>query len=259
MAAEPGTVQFSIGRVIGDSFGVLARNIVSFGLLALLIGVIQLLFVLFLFNPAEFEAAAGATPEQLEQMMAQFSWGLFFLYFVVLMVVTALTQAAIIYGTFQDLRGQKAGIGDCIARGLSSIVPVVVGSLLLSFGVMIGMILVIVPGIILLLMWWVYIPAIVVEGKGVIGGFGRSRELTRGRRWHILGLAVIVLVLTMVINFIVSFVTSAVASLTAQAIVEYAVFALITAFNSVLGAVGYYYLRAEKEGTDVNEIARIFD
>ena len=67
---------------------------------------------------------------------------------------------------------------------------------MLSFGVMIGMILVIVPGIILLLMWWVYIPAIVVEGKGIIGAFGRSRELTRGRRWHILGLAVIVLVFT---------------------------------------------------------------
>jgi hypothetical protein len=27
----------------------------------------------------------------------------------------------------------------------------------------------------------------------------------------------------------------------------------------VVGAVGYYYLRAEKEGIDVNEIARIFD
>ena len=34
---------------------------------------------------------------------------------------------------------------------------------------------------------------------------------------------------------------------------------VLTAFNSVLVAVGYYYLRAEKEGTDVNEIARIFD
>ena len=259
MAAEPGTVQFSIGRVIGDSFGVLARNIVSFGLLALLIGIIQLLFVLFLFNPAEFTAAAEANPEQLEQIMAQFSWGLFFLYAVIIMVVSALTQAAIIYGTFQDLRGQKAGIGDCIARGLSAIVPVVVGSLLLSFGVMIGMILLVVPGIILLLMWWVYIPTIVVEGKGIIGGFGRSRELTRGRRWHILGLAVIVFILIMAINFIVGLVSSAVGSLTAQAIVEYAVWSLITAFNSVLGAVGYYYLRAEKEGIDVNEIARIFD
>jgi hypothetical protein len=35
--------------------------------------------------------------------------------------------------------------------------------------------------------------------------------------------------------------------------------ALTTAFNAVVGAVGYYYLRAEKEGIDVNEIARIFD
>ena len=47
MAAEPGTVQFSIGRVIGDSFGVYARNFISFTALALLIGLLDLLFALF--------------------------------------------------------------------------------------------------------------------------------------------------------------------------------------------------------------------
>ena len=34
MAAEPGTAQFSIGRVIGDSFGVYARNFITFTVLA---------------------------------------------------------------------------------------------------------------------------------------------------------------------------------------------------------------------------------
>jgi hypothetical protein len=259
MAAEPGTVQFSIGRVIGDSFGVYARNFVSFSFLALLIGVLQLLYVLFLFNPAEFEAAQN-DPEQLQQMMAQFNWGGFVLYFVVVMVVGTLTQAAIIYGTFQDLRGQRATIGACIARGLTSVIPVVVGSILMSLGLMIGFFLLIVPFIILLLMWWAYIPAIVVEGKGIIGAFGRSRELTRGRRWHILGLAIIVFILIWVFYWVVNFIAgTAVSGIVAPTIISYAVLALTTAFNAVVGAVGYYYLRAEKEGIDVNEIARIFD
>ena len=51
MAAEPGSVQFSIGRVIGDSFGVYARNFVSFTVLALLIGLLDLLFALFVATP----------------------------------------------------------------------------------------------------------------------------------------------------------------------------------------------------------------
>lgn len=259
MAAQPGTVQFSIGRVIGDSFGVYARNFVSFSFLALLIGVLQLLYVLFLFNPAELEAVQN-DPEQLQQMMAQFNWGAFVLYFVVVMVVGTLTQAAIIYGTFQDLRGQRASVGDCIARGLASVIPVIVGSILMSLGLMIGFFLLIVPFFILLLMWWAYIPAIVVEGKGVIGAFGRSRELTRGRRWHILGLAIIVFILIWVFNWVVTFIAgTAVSGIVVTTIISYAVLAVVTAFNAVVGAVGYYYLRAEKEGIDVNEIARIFD
>ena len=260
MAAEPGSVQFSIGRVIGDSFGVLARNIVSFGILSLLIGLIGLVFGLVFADTSQLEAAQN-DPAQFEAAMQQFNWWGFALTILVIIVVYFLTQAAIIYGTFQDLRGQKAGVGDCIARGLSSVVPVAVGSILLSLGIMIGSIFLIVPGIILALMWWVYVPAIVVEGKGIIEAFGRSRELTRGRRWHILGLVVILIILMFVVGFIAQMVVMIIASQggLAGSIIEYLFNALVTAYTAVLAAVAYYYLRGEKEGVDVNEIARVFD
>ena len=252
MAAEPGMVQFSIGRVIGDSFGVYARNFVSFTALALVIGIVSLVFQLLVFVPMMVSGAADPT---------QLNWGVVFLGSVIPMIVNALTQATIIYGTFQDLRGQRASIGDCIARGLGSIVPVIIGSILLALGVGVGFMLIIVPGLILIVMWWVYIPAIVVESKGIIGAFGRSRELTRGRRWHVFGLimlvGIVVLIITFVIGKVLQDATGQVS--TVGSIVQYAVLSVLTAFNSVLVAVGYYYLRAEKEGTDVNAIASIFD
>lgn len=252
MAAEPGTVQFSIGRVIGDSFGVYSRNFVGFTALALVIGLVSLLFQLFVFVPMMISGSQDPT---------QMNWGLVFLGSVIPMVVNALTQATIIYGTFQDLRGQRASIGDCVSRGLGSIVPVIIGSILLALGVGIGFMLIIVPGLILLVMWWVYIPAIVVESKGIIEAFGRSRELTRGRRWHLLGLILIVGIAVLIISYAIG---TALQDPTGQvstvgSIIQYAVLAVLTAFNSVLVAVGYYYLRAEKEGTDVNAIASIFD
>ena len=110
-------------------------------------------------------------------------------------------------------------------------------------------------------MWWVYVPAIVVEGKGIIEAFGRSRELTRGRRWHILGLLIIFVILMFVVGFHRKMVVLIIASQggLAASIIDYVFNALLTAFTAVLAAVGYYYLRAEKEGIDVNEIARIFD
>lgn len=255
--AEPGTVQFSIGRVIGDSFGVYARNFVSFSILALLIGLVDLLFNgLFLAS-----AMPGATQDPSQIDPTQFNWMPIVLGGLVSMFVTTLTQATLIYGTFQDLRGQKASIGTCIARGLSSIVPVLVGSILLSLAVSIGFIFIFVPGLILLIMWWVYVPAIVVEGKGIIGAFGRSRELTRGRRWHILGILILIGIVMFGVSWVIgnALLTDLTSVLSVGSLILFLFSSLVTAYSAVLVAVGYYYLRAEKEGVDVNQIASIFD
>jgi hypothetical protein len=255
MASESGSVQFSIGSVIGSSFGVYARNFISFTILALLIGLIEL--VIGFIWPAPAQDGFISTTEV--------GYTGVIVTILVTLLVYGLTQAAIIYGTFQDLRGQKASIGDCIARGLSTAVPVIVGSILLSLGVLLASFLLIVPGIILALMWWVYIPVVVVEGKGITGSFGRSSELTSGRRWHILGLVIVVILLTVVASFIVGLIIAAVMvgagvgrELVAT-IIKYAVSSVVTAFSSILVAVGYYYLRAEKEGINVDDIARVFD
>lgn len=252
MASQSGSVQFSIGSVIGSSIGVYARNFVSFSILALLIGVIDLI-VTFVWPQDEAAIAAG-----------QISYTGLIIGVLALFLVYGLTQAAIIYGTFQDLRGQKASVGDCIARGLSTMIPVIVGSLLLSIAVGIASLFFLIPGIILALMWWVYIPVVVVEGKGITGSFGRSSELTKGRRWHILGLLIVIVLIMLVAGFVVGLIVLAVMSSgggisTAGIILQYVINCLVTAFSSVLVAVGYYYLRAEKEGIQVDDIAQVFD
>lgn len=254
MVAEPASAQFSIGGVIGSSIGVYARNFISFTILALLIGAINLV--------------VGVTTSQdpATAALGQMNYTAMGIGVLALFIVSGLTQAAIIYGTFQDLRGQKAGIGDCIARGLATMIPVIVGSILASVAIGIGVIFFIIPGIILALMWWVYIPVIVVEGKGIMGSFGRSSELTRGRRWHILGLLIVIVLISFVVNFIIGLVigigivsSGASDSLMTLTVVQYVVTSVVTAFGAVLVAVCYYYLRAEKEGIDVNDIAQVFD
>ena len=255
VADTSGSVHFSIGRVIGDSIGIYARNFASFSFLALLMGLIGLLVSMYNLSQTTLEASgemnfSGAGGDLLTSLAA--------------LLVSFLTQAAIIYGTFQDLRGSKASFTECITRGLASVVPVIVGSILLMIGVAIGMLLLIIPGIIFWLMWWVYIPAIVVEGKGIFESFGRSQQLTSGRRWSIFGLVIIVLVLTVVVGAVVNLVALAAVSGSSDPmfffiIAQYLINAIVTAFGAVLVAVGYYYLRVEKEGVDVNDIASVFD
>jgi hypothetical protein len=177
---------------------------------------------------------------------------------IILLLTNVLSQSAINYGTFQDLRGQKASFGDCLGRGLAMLPRVVIGAILATIAVAIGLVLFFIPGIILLLMWWVFVPVIVVEGAGITAAFGRSRALTKGHRWGILGLLIIVGVLQAVVQMIVGFIGGVLGTLVTEVLDLIVTFGF-TAFGAVLCAVGYYYLRAEKEGVVIDDIARVFD
>jgi len=254
--AEPGSPAFSIGRVLGQGFGVFARNFISFTLLALLIGLIDLLARIFYFIPNQ----VGAPGE-----FRVTGFDVIALIFVTLLTYS-LTQATIIYGTFQDLRGDKAQIGSCVVHGLTSMFPVIIGSIILSIAVGLASLLVLIPGLILMAMWWVYIPAIVIERKSISAGFGRSVELTRGRGWAIFGIIIIILILSAGVTFVTHITSMSLIRISssthislAPLILDYVGRSLTAAFGAVVVAVGYYHLRTEKEGIDVNQIASVFD
>jgi hypothetical protein len=248
--AEAGMAQFSIGRVLGDSFGIYARNFISFSVLALLIGLIDLLITIF------YPRIRSADPAGFDVVLMIF----------VMLLTYSLTQATIIYGTFQDLRGDKAHVGNCITHGLASMFPVIIGSIFLSIFIGLASLLVLIPGLILMTMWWVYIPAIVVERKRIFDGFGRSVELTRGRGWAIFGIIIIILISSIVVTFVTHIISTSVVTISASTdisfaalILDYVGSSLTAAFGAVVVAVGYYHLRTEKDGVDVNQIASVFD
>jgi len=56
-----------------------------------------------------------------------------------------------------------------------------------------GTVLLIVPGVILYLLWFVALPSMMVEGLGVFDSMGRSADLTRGLRKKILWIVLIIL------------------------------------------------------------------
>ncbi|MGH8931432.1 MAG: hypothetical protein ACRDZO_12600 [Egibacteraceae bacterium] len=75
-------------------------------------------------------------------------------------------------------------------------VPYVIGALLYTLMVTIGFILLIVPGIVLVLTFTYYGYAIVDRrSDGPIAGLRRSAQITRGERWHLLGLGIVLILL----------------------------------------------------------------
>ena len=59
-------------------------------------------------------------------------------------------------------------------------------------GLVLGVMALLVPGIILLVFWLFASPVVVVEGLGLRGALGRSRQLVRGAFWPVLGVYLVI-------------------------------------------------------------------
>ena len=247
--------QFTIGNVLGTSFSVLGRNIVPFAVITIIVAIPSILLTRFYgINPVAMMEAARAGYFSASDFSSRM-----FVYWLVVTLTSSLVSAALVYGTFQDLRGQPASVGDAITRGFSLLVPVILAALAYSILLTIGFVLLFVPGIVIMVALWVYMPAIVVEKRGVGGAFSRSRELTKGRRWSIFGVLIVVGVMYWIASWIIGFVFGLAFGLGGVFWASQLAKILLTLFAAVLTAVGYYYLRADKEGIAIHDLAAVFD
>lgn len=277
-------MKFRVGRVLSRSFSVYFGNIAPFVMLALVVSSPTYIYkivmgpgpIIFEDNPLGYWSHMGPEPV--------------ILYFVNLLL-SQLVAAALVYGTIQDIRQEKATLGDCLARGaalmfpvfgiaivyllimilvaLVSIVPaaLVVGLLVAathsSIVAIALMPLSFIPLIIFFVRLWVTFPVAVIEGRG-LGSFKRSAQLTKGSRWRIFFLLILFLALGFGISFLMQSIGSALerSSLDHFAggvAVEWLFEGFTTALSAVLATVTYHDLRVAKEGLDTNQIASVFD
>jgi hypothetical protein len=105
----------------------------------------------------------------------------------------------------QDVRDGRLdqNMGDLFSAATPYIVTLALNGILYGIAVVIGFILLVVPGLILITIWAVVAPSIVVENKGVIEAFGRSRELVRGNGWSVFG-AILIAFLILIALYIVA-------------------------------------------------------
>ena len=250
---------FRIGQVVARTFSVLFRNIVPFFLLALI-------FTLLIYGMVLGLAFLGFDAAMENPEAIQFSAGFFVAigammigYFVLYYLLTS----TIVYGTVQDLRGERASVASCIGRGLAQIGPVVAVALILSVMVWTGFLFLIVPGIILICVYGMAIPVAVVERPGIMASLTRSAELTRGNRWRIFGVILVIFAIQALAGILIglplAFLTEEGLGTTLLGILDFVLQAFAAALNAVVIAVIYHDLRVSQEGADSEAIAAVFD
>lgn len=87
----------------------------------------------------------------------------------------------------QDVRDGRrdSTVGDLFSAASPAILSLTAFTVLYGIGVVLGFVLLIVPGLILLTIWSLGPAAIVIERIGPLKAFGRSRRLVRGNGWSV--------------------------------------------------------------------------
>jgi hypothetical protein len=120
----------------------------------------------------------------------------------------------------------------------------VLGSLILvaivaGLGIVIGFILIIIPGLILLTVWSVAAPVVVIERPPGIGALRRSRELVRGNGWPTFGVIFVLGVAVSIVAGIIEIVGESAG--TGVGIVVRVIVGVLTAPLSALAASVLYF------------------
>jgi uncharacterized membrane protein len=176
-------------------------------------------------------------------------------------IIGQMVSVTLVYGAMQALRGRQVTVGECLSEGLKRLGAALGVAILFGIGVLFGLFMLVVPGLILGAMWAVAVPAAVIEKRGAIAALSRSQELTSGRRWRVFGAYVVSLLLMWVGGMVTEGVLTVVTGFksTATYLGLWAFSALFEAFTACLLTTLYYYLRREKEGVDIQQIAAVFD
>jgi hypothetical protein len=236
---------FSLAVVFRKAFAVYIRRFVPFVILTVIASIPDYVTIFAI-------PAPGLT------RTSNPTWGWFIVANVVAMVTSSLVGAAVTYGVVQDLRGRAFSVGGSLLVALRRLLPILGVSFCTMIAFVLGLMLLVVPGVIFICMFSVSPHACVVERTGVFASLSRSRFLTKGRRWQGFGLFLLMMIVAAAGELIAETVfapTGRSGSLIAGQVFA----AILGAFNGVLLSVFYFQLRIAKEGVDIDKIASVFD
>lgn len=257
---------FQIGKAISRGFSAWFGNFIPFEILAALI-----------FAPHAallwYTAAVEHSPEGAQALnIAGFALS---------SLLQVVLEAALVYGVFQKLRGQRAGLGATLAKGFARMLPAIgasVASAVLIFGpVLFSLVFFAVHPLlgfvamcgglivtaILRLIFYVTVPVIVVEGGNVVAALIRSAALTKRCRLDIFGLLVLLGLIQWLVLCVGNVATlgaaTAMESPLVAALGTWSTAVFLAPLNASVTAVIYHDLRVQKEGVGIEELAAVFD
>ncbi len=163
---------------------------------------------------------------------------------LIVAVVASLWYTGMVTRTVQDV--QDGRVDASLEELFKSVTPVLGQLFLLGIlagvGVLIGFILLVIPGLILLTIWAVAAPVVVIESKGATEALGRSRELVRGNGWTVFGVLVVIFAGEIVLSLIVGSIGAVSDSFVLRFLVQLLLNVAVAPLAALAAAVLYFAL-----------------
>ncbi|HEY1879654.1 MAG TPA: hypothetical protein VGG68_06970 [Caulobacteraceae bacterium] len=246
-----------IGLVLGGAFGAIGKHWAPF---------VVYLAVLVWAPNAIFQFVGTPVAPKLVSLDQIWAWYAQILLFVVpqVFILGPVFAALVAWTTAADAsRGPVDARAAILAVG-SQFPWLVILNVLIGIAVFFGAMLLLVPGIMVLLAFYVAIPACVVEGLTPLAAISRSRFLTRGQRWRLFGLLIVIILVSIGFGIIASLVTMmaglnlAVTRAPAVIVASVVLNGVSTLFGAAIVGSAYVELAGIKGGGNVQQTAEVF-
>ncbi|MCV6591832.1 MAG: hypothetical protein OIF48_02690 [Silicimonas sp.] len=245
------------GLIIGDSFTILFRYFVA----VLLLAAIPTFIGLLISGLSVGWAATLGLPDAGGPVIPGVGAAVFNI--LIQIVVWGLTTALLVQLAYDAKLKRSSMITDYLGPALKATLPIGVLWLVASVLIGIASVALVIPGLWLYAVFSMIAPAVVIEGAG-FRAMGRSADLTKGYRWPILGVMVVIIIASGLLGGVVGFIVGLVgAGLGGGVIVGLIMNTIAGAIGTGLGGISvaliYARLREIKEGVSVDQIASVFD
>ena len=175
-----------------------------------------------------------------------------------LVVCFQLSQGAIAHAVHQQFQhgtvSFKAAVSCCCDR----LVSLSAAAVLIFLGTKVGLLFLVVPGLVLMCVWAVAIPACAVERLDAVESMVRSADLTVGRRWRVFA----ILVASNVLFGATLLFPALLARLSTTQflpVIFFIAFTIAQGLGAVMTAVMYCRLKTAKDGISFRTAATVFD
>lgn len=176
------------------------------------------------------------------------NWAAGILSALVSLVATFWLQGALVRAV-DDIRDGRADLsfGETFERVRPQLPAILVAGILAALGIILGLILLIIPGLYLLTRWILIIPVIVLEGRSAGESFGRSWELVKGFGWNVFGVIVLTILVLIGFRIVLDIVLFPLSNELQSFVTELVAGTLGTPFAVLAWTLLYFRLREAKE------------